>query len=91
MNIEEAVHYIYRLKITIMMHGYPFKYSEFCEKHSPVATIFKKNVMHILFPVLQVKGTENVILYMNQHGNFITPKGKEGLPLYRYFGYLKSI
>ncbi len=91
MNTEESIQYIIKIKEIVMKQGFPFKYSEFCLKHEPVGMIFKKNNMFKLFPVLQAKDTHNVILYMNQYGKHITTKGKEGIPIYRFFGYLEPI
>jgi hypothetical protein len=91
MNTKDGIQYIERLKEVIIGKGYPFKYSEFCTDHKPVGTIFKKNKMHRLYPVLQSKDTYQVILYMNQYGNHITTRGKEGLPIYRLFGFLHPL
>jgi hypothetical protein len=91
MNAEEATKYIEKLKVIIMEKGFPFKYSEFCTEHKPVATIFKKHRMFRLHPVLQANDTYQVSLYMNQYGNHVTNQGKEGLPIYRLFGYLDPI
>jgi hypothetical protein len=91
MNTEEAVQYIKKIKDTVMKQGFPFKYSEFCLNHEPVGIVFKKHNMFNLFPILQEKDTHNVILYMNQNGRHITTKGKEGLPIYRFFGCLEPI
>ena len=68
MNTQEAIQYVEKLKDHVLQHGYPFKYSEFCMNHKPLAIVMKKNRLFKLFPVLQVNDTHQVILYMNQHG-----------------------
>lgn len=90
MNTEEAVQYIEKLKYHVLQNGYPFKYSEFCMSHKPFITVMKKN-MFTLFPVLQVKDTHQVILFMNQYGRHVTLRGKEGTPIYQFFGYIEPI
>lgn len=91
MNTQEAVQYIEKLKTHVLQHGYPFKYSEFCMNHTPLCTVIKQNKLYYLFPVLQVKDTQQVILYMNQYGRHITLRGKEGIPIHQFFGYIEPI
>ena len=93
MNTEETVNYIEKFKSVIMEKGFPFLYSEFCDDHLPFRMVFQKhkNKLHKLYPILQVKDTHNVILYMNQYGRQVTTKGREGLPIYQLFGYLEPV
>lgn len=91
MDTQEAIQYIEKLKAHVLQQGYPFKYSEFCMNHMPLTTVMKKNMSYHLFPILQVKDTQQVILYMNQYGRHMTLKGKEGIPIYQFFGYIEPI
>ena len=89
MNLEEALDYINSLKTAVTLKGFPFKYSEFCEEHEP--TVFVNNnlqsIITVMYPILQTKGTTDVILYMSQNGRHISHKSRrEGLFVYELLG-----
>lgn len=88
MNSQEAIAYIEKIKAYVMSKGYPFQYSEFCSCHELTHIIQNKHVIYKLYPVLQTKDTNDVILYMNQYGRQINKNGNQGNPIYEYFGML---
>ncbi len=88
MNSQEVSDYIQKLKTQVMKEGFPFEYSEFCDSHEVRRIVKQKYGVQMLYPILQTKDTDNVILYMNQFGRQVTKRGKQGCPIYECFGML---